>query len=333
MKEFMQTITPLVFFKKCLCLAGVATLVAASSTVALAQQKFVAVTSIMEHPALDAARDGIKLELEEAGYVEGKNLRWQYQTAQGNVGTAAQIARKFVGDQPDVIVAIGTPSAQTMLAATKTTPVVYSVITDPIGAKLVKDWAPSGTNVTGVSNIIDIGQQIDLILEVVPQTKKIGVIYNPSEANSAYYIKQLEELLPAKDITMIKVAAPRTIDVGTAAQNLIGKVDVIYSIADHNVMAAYEAVVKVANEHKIPLIASDPSCGVRGAAVSFGVDFFEVGRQTGRQVIRILNGEKPGDIASEKGTKFELIVNKNAAEKQNVQIPQELLSKATRIID
>ena len=117
---------------------------------ASAQEKSVAVTAIVEHPALDSVRDGVQAALKAAGFEAGKNLKWQYQIAQGNTGTAAQIARKFVGDKSDVIVAIATPSAQAVVAATKDIPLVYSAVTDPVVAKLVPSMAPSGTNVTGV---------------------------------------------------------------------------------------------------------------------------------------------------------------------------------------
>ena len=131
---------------------------------ASAQEKSVAVTAIVEHPALDAVRDGVQAALKEAGYESGKNLKWQYQSAQGNTGTAAQIARKFVGDKPDAIVAIATPSAQAVVAATKSVPVVFNAIIDPVAAKLVPSMdAPSGTNVTGMSDYIPFEPQFELM--------------------------------------------------------------------------------------------------------------------------------------------------------------------------
>src|SRR5690606_8671805 len=126
-----------------------------------AQQKSVAVTAIVEHPALDAVRDGVQDALKKAGYESGKNLKWQYQSAQGNTGTAAQIARKFIGDQPDVIVAIATRSAQSVVAATKSVPSVYSAVTDPVAAQLVPSMEPSGTNVTGVSDLLALDKQVE----------------------------------------------------------------------------------------------------------------------------------------------------------------------------
>ncbi|MGL4668919.1 MAG: ABC transporter substrate-binding protein [Saezia sp.] len=293
----------------------------------------IAITSIVEHPALDAVRDGVKLAMEEAGYHDGKNLRWIYQTAQGNVGTAAQIARKFAGDQPDVIVAISTPSAQTMLASTKKIPIVFSAITDPIGAKLVPSWEASGTNVTGVSNILDIPRQIDLILQTLPSAKRVGIIYNPAEANSSYYVQQMQELMPARGLTPVVVAAPRSVDVSTAARSLIGRVDVIYTPSDNNVISAYEGVAQAAMEGKIPLVSADPTSVSRGATVGLGVDYTELGAQTGRMVLRILNGEAPGTIKPERGEKLVLIVNLKAAQAQGFTVPQALIDSADKVIE
>jgi len=146
--------------------AGALALATICAAPVLAADKTVLVTSIVEHPALDAVRDGTKDELKAEGFEAGKNLKWEFQSAQGNAGTAGQIARKFVGDNPDVIVAIATPSAQPLVAATKTIPIVYSAIADPIAAQLVKDWAPSGTNVTGLSHMLDPSKQVEILKKV-----------------------------------------------------------------------------------------------------------------------------------------------------------------------
>src|SRR5690606_33111189 len=132
--------------------------------------------AIVEHPALDAVRDGVKEALTAAGYEEGKNLKWQYQSAQGNTGTAAQIARKFIGDKSDVIVAIATPSAQAVAAASKDIPLVYSAVTDPVAAKLVPSMAASGSNITGVSDALELDKQIELIKRVAPNAKRVGMV-------------------------------------------------------------------------------------------------------------------------------------------------------------
>ena len=243
------------------CLGAVAAALFASLPLTAAAQatgqKSVAVISIVEHPALDAVRDGVKSALEQAGYDAGKNLRWQYQSAQGNNSTAAQIARKFIGDRPDAIVAIATPSAQAVVAGTKNIPVVFSAVTDPVAAQLTPSWKPSGSNVTGVSDLLALDKQMALLKQIVPQAKRVGMVYNPGEANSVVVVKQLKALLPQLGLTLVEASAPRSVDVGSAARSLAGKVDVIYTNTDNNVVSAYEALVKVANDVRIPLIAAD----------------------------------------------------------------------------
>jgi len=296
-----------------------------------AQPKSVAVTAIVEHPALDAVRDGVKRALAAAGYRDEK-LAWQYQSAQGNTGTAAQIARKFVGDRPDAIVAIATPSAQAVVAATRDLPVVYSAVTDPVAAQLVPGWEPSGTNVTGVSDMLALDKQVELIRQVVPQAKRVGMVYNPGEANSVVVVRQLQEILAKAGMSLVEAAAPRTIDVGSAARSLIGKVDVIYTNTDNNVVSAYEALVKVGNDASIPLVASDTDSVRRGAIAALGVDYGDLGEQTGRIVVRILKGEKPGAIASETSSRLRLFVNPGAAARQGVTLSDELLKSAAETV-
>ena len=311
---------------------GALALAVAAVAPAMAQQKSVAVTAIVEHPALDAVRDGVQAALKDAGFESGKNLKWQYQSAQGNTGTAAQIARKFVGDKPDAIVAIATPSAQAVVASTKNVPVVFSAVTDPVVAKLLASWEPSKTNVTGVSDMLALDKQMELLKQVVPNAKRVGMVYNPGEANSVVVVKELQKLLPTLGMTLVEAAAPRSVDVGSAARSLIGKVDVIYTNTDNNVVSAYEALVKVGQEAKIPLVASDTDSVKRGAIAAFGINYRDLGEQTGRMVVRILKGEKPGDIKPEVSTKMELFVNPGAAEKQGVKLPEALVKSAAQVI-
>ncbi|MFA7436755.1 MAG: ABC transporter substrate-binding protein [Castellaniella sp.] len=299
---------------------------------ASAQAQSVAVTSIVEHPALDSVKEGVHQALKEAGYTEAKGLKWQYQTAQGNTAIAAQIARKFVGDHPDVIVAIATPSAQAVVAATKSIPVVYSAVTDPVAAQLVPSWEASGTNVTGVSDALALEKQVELIRQIVPDAKKVGMVYNPGEANSVVVVKQMRELLPQSGMTLVEASAARTVDVGAAARSLVGKVDAIYTSTDNNVVSAFESLVKVADSAKIPLIASDTDSVKRGAIAALGVNYHDLGLQTGQLVVRILKGEKPGDMASETSSRVELFVNPAAAEKQGVTLSEDLIKTAAQVI-
>lgn len=291
----------------------------------------VSVISIVEHPALDAIRDGVKEELEAAGY-KGDKLKWQYQSAQGNTGTAAQIARKYIGEKPDVIVAIATPSAQAVVAATKDIPVVYSGVTDPVAAQLVPGWEASGTNVTGVSDMLPLDGQADLIRRIVPAAKRVGMVYNPGEANSVVVVEEFKRILPAKGMELVEAAAPRTVDIPSAVRSLAGKVDVIYTNTDNNVVSAYESLAKAAGELKIPLVAADTDSVKRGAVAAMGQDYRGIGRQTGRIVLRILAGEKPGAIPSETGKELDLSINLKAAEAQGVTLSEEMQKEAKEVL-
>ena len=290
--------------------------------------KSVAITSIVEHPALDAARDGVRDELKAAGYEAGRNLKVEYQSAQGNTGTAAQIARKYVGDKPDVIVALATPSAQAVVAATRQIPVVYGAVTDPVAARLVKSWQASGSNVTGVSDASPLAKHLELISQLLPQARRVGVIYSPGEANSVAIVAALKQEATKAGLTIVEAAAPRTVDVPSATQSLVGKVDVIYAPTDNNVMSAFEGIAKVAQQAKLPIVSADTDAAKRGAAVALGLNYYDLGRPAGKLVVRILQGEQPGSMDSQVSTSFELVVNPQAAQKQGLTVPEGLLKSA-----
>jgi putative ABC transport system substrate-binding protein len=297
-----------------------------------AEQAAVAVTAIVEHPALDAVRDGVKAELAAGGYEDGKNLRFSYESAQGNPATAAQIARKLVGDRPDVIVPISTPSAQAVVGSTKDIPVVFTAVTDPVGAKLVKDAQKPGGNVTGMSDLSPIGKHLDLVKEITADAKTLGVIYNPGEANSLTLLALLKQEAPARGLTIKEAPAPKSADVLPAAQSLVGKADAIYVPTDNTVITALEAIVKVGQQNKLPVYAGDTDSVPRGAVAALGFNYFDVGRQTGRMVLRVLKGEKPGDLPVEGVEITELFVNPASAAAMGVTIPEAVLARAKTVV-
>lgn len=316
-------------------LAGAATAVIANGFVGVvgAQETvFVATTAIVEHPALDATRDGVRDELEANGYEEGKNLRFEYESAQGNPATAAQIARKLVGAKPHVIVPISTPSAQAVVAATKDIPVVFTAVTDPVGAKLVSDPKKPGGNVTGVTDLSPIGKHLELIQEITPNAKRIGVLHNPGEANSLSLLQLLKTEAGPRGLEIIEAPATKSSDVLSAAQSLIGKADVIYIPTDNTIVSALEAVIRVGTENKIPVYAGDTDSVPRGAMAALGFNYYDVGRQTGKIVVRILKGEKPGDIPVEGIEKTELYVNLTSAERMGVTLPQAIVDRAKQVV-
>ncbi|MFZ5789634.1 MAG: ABC transporter substrate-binding protein [Pseudomonadota bacterium] len=297
-----------------------------------ADQVFVAVTAIVEHPALDAVRDGVRDELKAEGYEEGKNLKFVYESAQGNPATAAQIARKFVGEKPDVIVPISTPSAQTAVAATQDIPIVFTAVTDPLDAKIVSNMEKPGGNVTGMSDFAPIAKHLALIREIMPNAKTLGMPYNPGEANGVALLNAVKKEAPALGFAVVEAPAPKSSDVLAATQSLVGKADAIYVSTDNQIVSAFESVVKVGVDNKIPVFAGDTDSVARGAVAALGFNYYDVGRQTGKMVVRVLKGEKPGDMPVESVETTELFVNPGAAEKMGITIPDAVVARAKQVV-
>ncbi|MEA5463684.1 ABC transporter substrate-binding protein [Leptothoe sp. PORK10 BA2] len=294
---------------------------------------YVAVTQIVEHPALDAVRDGLKDKLKEEGYEADSSLKWEWESAQGQAANAAQIAQKFVGDAPDLIVAIATPSAQAVVGSTDTIPVVFSAVTDPVGAELVPSLEASGGTVTGVSDLSPIDEHLALVADIVPDAKTVGVIYNAGESNSVSLLALLKTEAEAQGFTLQEATVSSSADVATAAKSLVGKVDVIYVPTDNTVVSALEAVIQVGNENKLPVFAGDTDSVERGAIATASFDYYEVGRQTGAMVVRILGGEKPGDIPVELANTVDLAINLKAAAAMGVTIPDAIQSSADQVFE
>ena len=309
-----------------------ASLLAAASLVQADDPRVVAITQIVEHPALDAVHEGVKDELAERGYREGENLRLMHESAQGNSAIASQIARKFVGENPDVIVAIATPSAQTVAAAARNVPVVFSAVTDPIAAKLVQSWEAPGANITGVSDMLPIEKHLDMLQRAVPDAKRIGTVYNPGEANAAALIELLEERLQARGMELVKGAATKTSEVLGAARSLVGKADAIYLTTDNTVISAAEAVISVGERSKIPVFAADTATVERGAVAALGFNYYNHGRQTGAMVARVLEGAGTADMPVETMEELDLYVNPEAAERIGVTLPEDLIQEAVKVV-
>lgn len=295
--------------------------------------KTVAITAIVEHPALDDVRKGVIDELNKAGFTDGENLTINFQSAQGNTATAGQIAKQFVADSPDVIVAIATPSAQSVAAATSSIPLVFSAVTDPVAAKLVPKLDGSGTNVTGASDALPYEPQIELMRQIIPDLKNVGYVYSPGEVNSTIVLKALKENLAPLGIDVHEAPAQRSNDIAMAARSLEGKVDMIYTSTDNNVVSAYESLFQIAKESKIPLIASDTSSVARGAVAALGVDYYVLGRETGKIVVRILNGENAGEIPVYTPQNLDLYVSPKNAEAEGITLPQAVIDRAKEVVE
>lgn len=302
-----------------------------SASMALAQTKHVAIANMVDIPQLLEVKVGFVGALRAAGYVENQNLKLDYLSAQGNAGVATQILRKFVGDAPDVIVTMTTPMAQAALSATKTVPVVFTVVTDPLGAKVVRSLKRPGGNATGVSDLAPIDRQLRLIKAFMPQAKRLGVIYNTGLDGSLYQIDVLKPLLKAQGMTMVEANAPTSNEVVSAMRSLVGKVDAVWIPNDPTVYAALESAVRIGQEKKIPVFTAETRTVERGAIASIGFDYNAVGEEAARQVVKILKGTKPGDIDVETPQVFRTVVNQRAVQAAGLRIPDDVARQANII--
>ncbi|QEA37746.1 ABC transporter substrate-binding protein [Pistricoccus aurantiacus] len=300
---------------------------------AQAQTYTLGITQIVEHPSLDASRQGALDELAERGYKEGDNLEVDFQNAQGNTAIAAQIARKFAGQNPDVVLAISTPSAQSAAAALRDTPIVFTAVTDPLAAKLVNDMQNPGGNITGVIDAPPLEQQLELIQEMFPDAKRLGVIYNPGEANSVSQIETLKQLTKEMDMQLVEASASRTSEVMGAARSLAGRADAIYVPVDNTVVSALEGVIKVGYDADIPVFTGDNASVERGALAALGFSYYDMGRQTGELIAKVLEGEKAGSLPVGTVEKLELMLNQNAADAIGYELPEALKERAVKIIE
>jgi putative tryptophan/tyrosine transport system substrate-binding protein len=298
--------------------------------------KTIAVTQIVEHPALNAIRDGLKEELANQGFTAGKNLKWQWTNAQGNQTTAVQIAQKIAGEAPDAIVAISTPSAQAVASAAlqnaPNTAIVFSGVTDPVSAKLVSNLQQPGGSITGVSSLTPVADHLKLITQITPKVKRVGVIYNAGESNSAYLVKLIEEIAPKQGLSIVAATIANSSEVASAAKSLVGRVDAIYIPTDNTVVSAIDSVIKVGVQNQLPIYAGDNNTVAAGAIATLGFDYRDMGRQTAKMVARVLRGEKPGTIAVEPPGKVDLVINSKSAATMGVKIPANVLKNASKVI-
>lgn len=296
------------------------------------EAKTVAISAIVEHPSLDDIRRGVVHGLGEMGYKEGQNLTINFQSAQGNMATAGQIAKQFASDNPDAIVAISTPTAQTLASATKTIPLIYTAVSDPVAAKLIDDkGVATQTNITGLSSELPLDPQIALFTKVKPDAKRIGFVYSSGEMNSVSLKERLAVELPKHGMTLVDVPANRSSDVAAATRALEGRADLIYTSLDNNVASAMEAMVLVANELKLPVIASDEFSVRRGATAALGVNDFDFGVTTAKLVAQTLDGTPPANIKPQVMNTLTLYVSPKHAQNQGITLDDTLLKDAINV--
>ncbi len=305
-------------------------------SIILAAPLKIGIVQIVEHPALDAARDGFITTLTEAGFREGQEVIYDLQNAQGDFNNAISIAQKFKDDKVDMIVAIATPTAQAALQVNKEIPIIINAVTDPVAANLAQSWESSGNNVTGMSDAAPNALQIRLITRLLPQVKNIGTIYNAGEVNSVVQIEEVKNTCKELNLNLIEVTVSNSSDVLMAAQSLVGRVEAIYIVTDNTAVSAMESIVKVCNQEKIALVVADPSLVDKGALASYGIDYFNLGKKSGEMALKVIKGTKPSEIPIQKMDKEEdlqFVINLNAAKILNLSLSEEILKQADKIIE
>jgi putative ABC transport system substrate-binding protein len=288
----------------------------------------IGVTVIVEHPALQADQKGFAQALKDAGI----NAVYDVQNAQGQMPNAKAIADKFKSDKVDLVHAIATPTAQAAVKAIKDIPVVYSSVTDPVDAGLVKSMGPSETNVTGISDLLPVGRQLELYAEMMPKAKRWGSIYNSGEANSMVLVKLANQAWKKMGMDVVEVSVSNSSEVLRATQSLIGRVDAIYVSTDNTVVSALPAVAKVCASNNIVLFAGDVDSINKGAAAAMGFDYYQVGYSAGKKAVEVLKGKKPGEIPSGYTEKLSLHLNLKNAKKQGLSIAEKYIKMADKVV-
>lgn len=291
----------------------------------------ISVTQIVEHPALDAMQHGVIDRLKE----KGVDIKANVHIAQGNQATNVQIISQIMGERPDLVLAIATPGAQAAAQKIKDIPILFTGVTDPVSAGLVKDIQnTNGKNITGMSDFSPMDKHVGLIKEVVPDVKTIGVIYNAGEPNSVVLVDKLREEADKAGLNVEEATVANSSGVYQAAKSLVGRCDVIYTPTDNTVISAMESIVKVCRQNKLPYIAGDVDSVARGAIAAVAVDYYKMGLQTGDMAYKILvDGVNPGSMPIEFLNDLNLHVNKKAAATMGVTLPESTVERAAKVIE
>ena len=285
----------------------------------------IGVIQLVEHSALDANYQGFVDGLAEAGYVDGQNIKIDYQNAQGEQANCVTIAQKFVNGKDDLIFAIATPAAQAVANLTKKIPIVISSVTDPESAKLVKSNSKPGTNVTGTSDLTPCAAQMELITKLFPEAKTVGMLYCSSEQNSMFQIKLAEEACTKLGLKYVEATVSNSNEIQQVTQSLCQKADVIYTPTDNMIAAGMPLVAQIAIENKKPTICGEEGMVTAGGLATYGINYYELGKQTAKMAVEILNGKKPNAMPIQYLDTCDFFANEETAKAIGVTINADLL--------
>lgn len=290
----------------------------------------VGVTQFADHPSLDNCREGFIEGLKEEGFEEGSNLEIDFQSAQGDMNIANQIAQNFANTGKDIVCGIATPSAQALYNACyeKKIPVIFNAVSDPVGANLAESRDKALEGITGVSDELPVEEQLKLIREILPEAKKIGILYTTSEANSVSTIETYKELAGNYGFEIVEKGIGTQAEIPQATDVLLSEVDCISNMTDNTVVASLSVVLEKADAANIPVFGSEEEQVANGCIASAGLDYFNLGIQAGKQAARVLKGEEISSIKYETMEESKITINKAVAEKLGIEIPASVLDKA-----
>jgi len=309
----------------CLALALCGGLVAAKGKNDSNKVLRIGVIQLVEHVALDASYQGFVDGLKAAGYVDGQNVKFDFQNAQAEQANCVTIAQKFVNDKCDIVLAIATPAAQAVANLTSTIPIVITAVTNPEDAKLVKSNTKPDTNVTGTSDLTPVEAQIKLLKQLVPNAKTVGLLYNSSEQNSIFQISLAKKACDAAGLKYIEATPSNSNEIQQVVQSLVGKVDAIYSPTDNLIASAVPTVAQITTRAKIPFICGEEGMAKQGGLATYGINYYELGKQTATMAIDIIkNGKKPADMPIQYLESGELFINQEVARAIGITIPSSL---------
>lgn len=287
----------------------------------------VGINQLVQHPALDAASTGFKQAFEDAGV----EVEFDEQNANGEQSTALTIAQQFASDDLDLVLAVATPAAQATAQNITDTPVLFTAVTDPVAAELVDSNESPGGNITGTSDAAPIEEQLDLLHELVPDAESLGIVYASGEVNSQVQVDAVTEAAEPRGIE-VRSQTVTTVNEIQQAVDALGDVDAIYVPTDNMVVSGIASLIQVAEQDSIPVIGAEAGTVEGGATATIGIDYTELGRQTGEMALDILrNGADPATTAVQTAKEFTYVINEDAAERQGVTIPEHILSEAERV--
>lgn len=309
-----------------LAAVSMAAVMAGCGNTASDNQKKIGIIQLVEHPSLDAANKGFIDGLASKGYKDGENIKIDYQNAQADQSNLNSIAQRFVSDKKDLMLAIATPAAQTLANATHDIPILGTAITDYETAKLVQSNSHPGGNVSGTSDMTPVEREVDLIIALVPNVKRIGALYTSSEINSQLQVEKMKAYAATKGITVVEATVSNVNDIQQAATNLVNQdVQAIYIPTDNVLASAMANLAQITDVANIPVFAADEGMTMTGGVATYSVDYYKLGYQTGLMAAKVLSGEaKVADMAIEMQKDIKLTVNEERAKKLGITIPDAL---------